>query len=149
VHPFTLPFDLFEEEARVYLNHLGVPRFELLELFTADQELIARERLGLTQRAWNIIIGTALDPVVPLAGFWGLTSTSTLSQVPVFLKQSGLTFEELRELLATAYLADSSGDPIIEMSPGCDIASKSLTGLTDCCRSSKTAEICTGRLVLS
>jgi hypothetical protein len=65
VHPGILPFNLPLEEARVYLNHLGVSRAELLKTFfpvnpSTDPKdpgdyTLAAERLGLTPEEADII----------------------------------------------------------------------------------------------
>ncbi|HRI69868.1 MAG TPA: neuraminidase-like domain-containing protein, partial [Polyangium sp.] len=123
VHPFDLPWDLWGEEARVYLEKLGVPRYEVLETLlvpvtqapieTADK--VAREKLGLSLRAWEVITqpnGVTLPTTLEC---WGVStlddltpinqSTSELApNVTFFLKQSGLTYDELRELLVTDYV---------------------------------------------
>ena len=87
VYPWSLPLNLWMEEARVYLNHLGVKRHEVMEtLFkgTRSAQLtnndIAREVLGLTQTEAGIIMGTITHDMRPVIGgqsdrpwdFWGL-----------------------------------------------------------------------------
>ncbi|UQA60397.1 neuraminidase-like domain-containing protein [Polyangium aurulentum] len=148
VHPFGLPFHLWAEEARVYLEHLGVPRYQLLETFLAPmkspppdlglEDQIARERLGLSQRAWDIL--TESTPSLDANQYWGMPQTNwvaNIAAVPRFLKQSGLSFEELRELLDTAYVngvdGQGVGGPEIKLNPvdGCDIDAKTLTNLSE------------------
>jgi hypothetical protein len=64
VYPWSLPFDLWAEEARAYLGHLGVPRVRIMEsLQPGDRTIIldgvalAREQLGLTGAQADIITG--------------------------------------------------------------------------------------------
>ncbi|QYO67819.1 Tc toxin subunit A [Leptolyngbya sp. 7M] len=55
VYPFTLPFDLWTEKARAYLDHLGVQRYQVMETFfigdrraLLEDSAIANEYLQLT-----------------------------------------------------------------------------------------------------
>jgi hypothetical protein len=67
VHPDILPFNLPLEEARVYLNHLGVSRAELMKTFfpvnpSTDPHdpgdyTLAAERLGLAPEEADIVTG--------------------------------------------------------------------------------------------
>ncbi len=81
VYPCSLPFDLWVAEARTYLGHLGVPRWQLMESFRAGDRptllrtdtALAREYLGLTSTQAGLITGAitsqaaAADP-----GPWNL-----------------------------------------------------------------------------
>jgi hypothetical protein len=66
VYPWTLPFNLWTEEARAYLGHLGIKRYELMEMFSdlEDRQAIlaatdiGREYLGLTTEEAGIINGS-------------------------------------------------------------------------------------------
>jgi len=64
VFPWSLPLNLWAEEARVYLNHLDVHRSEMMETFykgtpltTLADPAIAMEYLELTMFEWQIITG--------------------------------------------------------------------------------------------
>jgi hypothetical protein len=110
VYPWTLPFHLPTAEARTYLDHLGVPRAELmaaLSLDPLDDHDIAAERLGLTSTEWKIITGADLTPPRQEQDYWGFPDVApeawpfVLDDMPVveFLKRTGLRFEELLELV--------------------------------------------------
>jgi hypothetical protein len=126
VYPWDLPFDLWIEEARAYLEQLGVQRYELMETFHKEappSELtdiaIAGEYLGMTTAERAIITG--VYPKEPWE-FWGLDKTDAipdpanntntiqgswidiLSRVHVFLKRSGLAYQELLDLLDTKFI---------------------------------------------
>ena len=129
VYPWNLPFNLWIEEARAYLGHLGIQRHELREIFfkgvpsthiVADKD-IAREYIGLTKKEAEIISGIASEPIWQL---WGLLqigndipdpSDGTMSnavgdwnivlqRVSIFLLKSGLSYKELLELLSTYFI---------------------------------------------
>ncbi|APR86766.1 hypothetical protein A7982_12115 [Minicystis rosea] len=83
-YPWALPFDLGATEARVYLNHLGVPRHELMktlqysvetapstyDVVPPTQDIVA-ERLGLSRSERLAITTSVLEDPVPLPGLWG------------------------------------------------------------------------------
>jgi hypothetical protein len=141
VHPFTLPFNLWSDEIHTYLGHLGVPQQRLLEVLRKGTpgepalygEREAAMRLRLSKRDWEVL--TASD-VAAVASDWGMTGGSWVTDLghiarqasgtPGFLEQAGLTFDELRELLATAY---AGGDVTLDTSGNCDLAQRTLTGL--------------------
>jgi hypothetical protein len=67
VYPWILPFDLFGQEAKVFLAYLGVPRRDLIEALRPIPEpfdpnapiviSLAAEGLGLSDAERNIIVG--------------------------------------------------------------------------------------------
>ncbi|MEO5726981.1 MAG: hypothetical protein ABI134_00165, partial [Byssovorax sp.] len=88
VYPFEAPFHLWAEEARVYLQHLGVPRGTLMrtlrdEYTSATEEqralmveeqraLIAAERVGLTPYEREVVTEALMTPPVALYACWGV-----------------------------------------------------------------------------
>jgi hypothetical protein len=135
VYPWGLPFDLCMETVRVYLAHITVKRYEVMESFslgdreaTLSRQDIAFERLGLTTFEAGIIstaitgqTGSATSGIWNLFGFGqelldsgsgipdpsdktkmivsGLWSTVVTMRVDIFLRQSGLTYNELLTLM--------------------------------------------------
>lgn len=157
VHPFHLPFNVWHEEAKIYLEHLGVSHDDLLEALVEGTDLAAGEadylsepfgivearaaaKLGITKLDWQIITGVAI-PGADIESYWGLrplVSSSSppchgdpvaLQKVRVFLKHAGIEYDELRELLATQYLQVEN----LTLSPdaGCDLEEKCLLGLAE------------------
>jgi len=127
VYPWTLPFDLPLEEVRSYLNHIGVPRHEIMRTFQAagsplDLD-IALEYLGLNRTEAEIIIGSftgASD-----TDFWGGAASGTNPSVRDFLDRSGLTFVELTELLGMKYVnpyLPASVAIVADVDNGADVA---------------------------
>ena len=124
VYPWNLPFDLWAEMARLYLKHLGLPRYQLMEKFGPGDEReisVATEYLGMTQKEREIITGA--DRNVQPWQYWGLKEKGNdfpdlenpgktvalewhqaLGRVPVFLERSGMDYEQLTELLATKFI---------------------------------------------
>jgi hypothetical protein len=141
VYPFALPFHFWANEARAYLTHLGVPRYALMQTLqrggsVPGVEAIAGERLGLSPLERRIIAGSLPPEDAPsLAELWGLTGSQTtadLTGVALFLDRSGLTFDELVELLDTSFIRRFGATPTLVAAPGsdgCDIAHLSISGL--------------------
>jgi hypothetical protein len=104
VYPWTLPFNLWLSEARTYLGHLGVPLDELMTVFapeSADAQ-IAVEHLGLSPTQAHLITRT-LTPMPPLRASWGI-DPAALDDVPTFLEQADLKYDDLTELLAATFI---------------------------------------------
>lgn len=145
VYPWTLPFDLWAEEARMYLGHLGVPRYELMERFRkkCDESTppydgcdpptpydIASERIGLTPQERMIITNPAAD--ADLKKFWDMDGTDwvvKLQNVSTFLEKSGLCYKALQKLLQVGFI-----NPINEMrvipSPTCNLDEEVIENLS-------------------
>ncbi len=141
VYPFNLPFHLWQEEARVYLTHLGVSRAQLLTGLKSTAALSVRhltlERLGTTGRQLDIMTGPPASPPGPEARlYWGMTAAAWpddpdegLQKARVFLEKAKITFEELRELLATKYCVDNT-IKLADEAP-CDLELITIDGLTN------------------
>jgi hypothetical protein len=151
VYPWNLPFDLSVEEARIYLKHLGAPRNALMHAFHVDAakaetppsaadmaELVAIgvEHLELTGLPFELI--TDPSPQEPWLN-WGLGPANwatTLQSVPKILSAARLDFDELKQLLLTAYVrrlaADPSNPPWVKYpdgATGCGIEGAQIAGL--------------------
>jgi Tc toxin complex TcA C-terminal TcB-binding domain/Neuraminidase-like domain len=80
VFPWTLPFDLWSEETRTYLAHLGVQRAQIMEAFLPGERRailnnfhLACEYLGLTAHEAAIITGsTTSQPGATSPALWNL-----------------------------------------------------------------------------
>ncbi len=85
VFPWSIPYDHWAEETKVYLKHLGVPLFEIMENFLpGEREVIlenpeiAFEHLGIFPEEVKIITGLKTkceDAVSP--GIWNLWGFNT------------------------------------------------------------------------
>ncbi len=130
VFPMHLPFHLWQEEARIYLDHLQVSRAELLELLASDAagpnaRHLALERLRTAARQYDII---AL-PTLAVINYWGLTSWPGSVLASMVMEKTALSYDELRELFATQYCFSNT----IRFTPtgSCDLATLTVDGLTD------------------
>ncbi|WP_437996748.1 neuraminidase-like domain-containing protein [Sorangium sp. So ce185] len=135
--PLSLPYHHRLHEARVYLEHLGVPLHALMSELRASwsspeamyPEDAAAHRLGLSPRERDLIRGTPIAGVT-LASAWGVGWVpGGLLNVPEFLKRSGLSYDELRDLLETSVL-HRFGSPTIEPAGSCKIEEQTIGGLS-------------------
>ncbi|WP_437314752.1 neuraminidase-like domain-containing protein [Sorangium sp. So ce385] len=135
--PLSLPYHHRLHEARVYLEHLGVPLHAFMSELrsgwyspeTADPENMAAYRLGLSWRELRLIRGEPISGVT-LASAWGVSVIpGGLLNVPEFLKRSGLSYDELRDLLETSAL-HRFGSPTIAPAGSCKIEEQTIGGLS-------------------
>ena len=115
IYPWTLPFDLYAAEIRAYLEHLGTPRHDLMQVFQRERENgadpqptaieIVTDRLGLTSREWDIITGAAPESAWQLWGYAQIDGwVGDVRNVLTFQQRSGLSYAELLELLSLRYI---------------------------------------------
>jgi Neuraminidase-like domain/Putative peptidoglycan binding domain len=57
VFPISLPFDRSLEMSRLYLDHLGSSRYEVMKAFDVEANRLASEVLGLSEREFEILTG--------------------------------------------------------------------------------------------
>ncbi|SLM48754.1 protein of unknown function [Nitrospira japonica] len=150
VYPWTLPFNLWLEEVRTFLDRGGVSRRRLMERCKPATRLadhaIAREVLGLSLAEANIV--TATNPR-PQWEYWGLLEngnrivdrneehliasgswTDVLNfNVSMLLQQSGLSYRELLNVLQTRFVRAVA--PVLTPVGGeCNPSAMRLPGLT-------------------
>lgn len=108
VYPWTLPFSLWAEEARAYLEPLGVTRAGIMDHFNAtvnterslgDWLPVAAERLGLS----GAVVTILLDNTFRTAQ-WNGRTTAQLRIVQTLLDTARISFLELRQLLGTRFI---------------------------------------------
>ena len=111
VYPWTLPYERWDEEVRIYLEHLSVPRHELMRVLqtsagSPSDNDIGRESLGITATLAGWIGGT--NPTGGAAAFWDLPNvlnwSAPLQQVKELLARSGLSYTELTEIIELEYV---------------------------------------------
>lgn len=130
VYPNILPFDLPVEESRTYFQHLGFPRYELMQQFkpqnylattgaaTINEYNIFAEWLGLTKTEADIITDVYGKPpntddrifygyTLAQTGDWKQILCNGNTEEPglkALLKRANVSFKELTQLLSTDFL---------------------------------------------
>jgi hypothetical protein len=135
IYPLSLPFRLWNVEASHYLNHLGEPRWKLMQTVAdlpkaggAGFEQVSLAYLGLSTIDVEILTGApaysgTLDAV---ASTWGYTTSgwrAKLAEVPEFLERSRLSYDELLQLLQVPYVQEGGefGVDFSDAESPCDI----------------------------
>lgn len=118
-YPWKLPFNLWSEEARVYLQQLGVKRHEIMEIFNGPGAgsptslEIAGEAMGIIPEEKDLLTNTVSNTAI-LQSLWGVTGgglISTLEKVENFFQHADVNFEELKELLECHFI-NPPDDPV-------------------------------------
>ena len=127
VYPWDLPFDLWFEESRVYLKHLGLKRYHWMEKFRKDKPLdAAYDHLGITEKERELITGKLGTSEYK---FWGLKQQQDyekLRSIGVFLKQAGFdnkpaeNCKSLRRLLVGTLFVKKNSTITISVDAGCN-----------------------------
>ena len=133
VYPLNLPLNLWVEEARLYLDHLWVQRYVLMETFQRQGDApspsdleIATEYLQLTTRDREIITDPTPAPA-EARRFWGFSVgswdavLSALRKVPEFQHRSHLSYTQLLDLLDTTFINPDGTIEIGFHESGCNI----------------------------
>jgi peptidoglycan hydrolase-like protein with peptidoglycan-binding domain len=106
-YPLNTAFDLWQEEARVFLQHLGVPRWELMEAFqfqpgsnaaSPTDVSIAGEYWGLSTHE-TAIVTTQENTAAKQTDYWGFDASQTEISVADFMRHSHLDYGQLLDLL--------------------------------------------------
>lgn len=140
VYPWSLPFDLWTEEGRVYLEHLKLPRYKIMDAFLPEagdafltNEAAIDELLKLSPKDRQIITGTASEANQTL---WGLSRgdnlVARLKNPDTLLKYSGMEYSDLKDLLKTWFI-NPGGDIEIKYQEEheCDLSQAEITNLTE------------------
>ncbi|WP_437962142.1 neuraminidase-like domain-containing protein [Sorangium sp. So ce119] len=148
IFPFQLPFNLWLEEARVYLGQLGLPRHRLMaDLHAAGptgalvDAVVATEVLGMSPLEWDIVAGKALVPARTPAAFWGMAGDAAwvtklasvaliLDKATPALAEAPLEFEALVDLLRGSFVQGGVAVGVWFDGTSCDVAEAKLVGLT-------------------
>ncbi len=138
VHPLTLPYHQPLALARAYLGHLGVTRRDLMRTLGrgegARAALIA-ESLGMSGEEFAAV---ALPPP-ELWHHFGFAAERTatgsyveaLGHVPAFLEATGITFQNLIDLVSTRFVNADNRLLLESASPDCNPDIVRLVGLDE------------------
>ncbi len=136
VYPFILPFHFSNTEGDAYLKKLEVSKFDVMKAIEFNggvNEPVAIEKaqtnLGLSTSQKKIIAGDLEigSNTYTVKDMWGANSSnwkSVLAKVKNFLDKTGLSYEELQQLLQVEFI-NPDGDIIIDFSESddpCDIS---------------------------
>lgn len=139
--PMNLSFNLWQEEARTYLDYLRVPRFELMEAFQdksdpnnkiPDDVSIAAEFFKISSKEKDLII-TQRQTAVDQDKYWGLDTTQTSVAVSLFMKRTKLSYYELLELLLVKFVNNPAASPMSKIErpiDTCDTDKQAVINLT-------------------
>lgn len=140
-YPMHSAFNLWEEETRLFLQHLGVERHALMQAWQdrsdADNPTpvdadIALEYFGIStqEKAW--IIPPASEGVAAKqTEYWGFSGSSASVTVSRFLEKANITYNQLLELLQVKWLNPTQDTIVIERPvDDCDVEKQKITGLT-------------------
>jgi peptidoglycan hydrolase-like protein with peptidoglycan-binding domain len=130
--PVRGAFNAWQEEARVLLAHLGVPRHELMRLIGPDTPAAhtsaAGEYFGLS--TLDVHLATVPAPGQPSQDeVWGLDTTTAETGVLDFLHHAGLGYGELLDLLDTTWIHGAGTIELARPEGTCLLEEQSLTGL--------------------
>lgn len=137
VYPWNLPFDLWTEMSRVYLQHLGVPRPELMQRFRAATDPgrdvdIAAEWLGLSP-----VDRQALGDATAASRrrHWGFASAADLNQMlsqqnaGVILARARVNPDELVATLDTPFVNPAGDLRIVYAGADCNLDTATIANL--------------------
>jgi Tc toxin complex TcA C-terminal TcB-binding domain/ABC toxin N-terminal region/Neuraminidase-like domain/Putative peptidoglycan binding domain/PA14 domain/Salmonella virulence plasmid 28.1kDa A protein len=142
-YPWTLPFDLWIEEARTYLHQLGVDLVDVYRVASkvtlatpsAPDPDVTRTQLGFTAADYGIVTGANASSVPQ---FYGVTAYPVTAPAPAtasgfrvddLLQRTGLTYGELLEIGQSSYCAfkPQPSDPTATVLP-CDLSAQQVVG---------------------
>ncbi len=139
-YPMASSFNLWQEEARTYLNYLRVPRFELMEAFQDTKDLnnkkptdatIAAEFFNISFYENDLIITERAD-TTHQNKYWGIDTSQAAVPVKDFMQRSNLEYNEVLELLLVKFVNPPGDNQSMIERPAdtCDISTQNVTKLT-------------------
>ena len=136
-YPMGAPLNLWQEEARVFLDHLGVPRHELMCAFQNRSDAsvakhapsmlsIAGEYFGIPPHSLELIVNQADGTKARQDALWGITNSGARSQpVATLLARAQLHPDEgyyqLRELLQCQFVNPEASQSTLTNLEACDV----------------------------
>jgi hypothetical protein len=137
--PFSLPFDLFESEAELYLQKLGIQKGDLIELFRKPHEIPSSPSNNYTDteyaeayaffkinNAEETLIGVA-DPANQ-SNYW--ENLGTVGELDLFESQTGLSYDGVLTLLSLYFINPLADSVIVSQDLSCDTNTKTISNLS-------------------
>ncbi len=140
-YPLNSSFNLWQEETRAYLNHLRVPRYELMEAFQdksdtnnkkPDDASIAAEYFGISAKEKDLIT-TKRSNAADQDKYWGADIRKKDVSVARFMDRAKLSYRELLGLLLVKFVNDPTATNVSKIKrpvDTCDVNQQTLTNLT-------------------
>ncbi len=135
--PFSLPFDLFETEAELYLAKLGTAKPDLIAAFAIEHDAsvpptaaalaIAYAYLGINLAEQTLIfVADTANPTL----YWGNLAASSQVELDLFMNYTGLDYPTVLQLLSE-YTINPAKDSLIDNQDlSCDLNKKLITNVT-------------------
>ncbi len=98
VYPFNLPSNLPLDNLRCYLKQNNVSLVEIYRLFKVGDSQLSREMLSLSIEKLELIT-TEDQNEDDLQTYYNVSDLTTLKAVPTFMQQTGLTRQQLENLI--------------------------------------------------
>ncbi|MGI5241937.1 neuraminidase-like domain-containing protein [Dactylosporangium sp. CA-139066] len=106
--PISSAYDLWNDQSRTLLEHVGAPRWRIMELFGtgADGEPsadVCAEHLGISDHEGSLIIGKR-EAAADQSTLWGFDATRTSIPVLEVMERTKLTYNRLQLLLQAQWI---------------------------------------------
>lgn len=112
--PISSAYDLWADQIRVLLEHLGVPRRELMRVLgSATAVEVAAEYFGISVHEAGLVT-TAAPTTGQQDAFWGFDSSRTSIPVPEVVERTKLSYLQLQLLLQAVWITPE-GDPRVHI----------------------------------
>lgn len=138
-YPMDVAFDLWQEDARIWLDHLGVPRHVLMKAFrpapaaegSALDVSIAGEAFGISSHELMLVITGMHADAIHQNRYWGFDCTVPNVCVKDFLAHTKLAYPELLELVQVRWINAPGASADIRVDrPSCDLSAQKVINLT-------------------
>lgn len=129
--PISSAYDLWADQIRTLLQHLGVPRWQLMRVLEiAQPDDIAAEFFGISVHEAGLITA-AKDAASDQDGYWGFDSTRASIPVLEVMDRTKISYLQLKLLRQCAWITPE-GDPQVHLSPAtsADLNRQTLDALT-------------------
>lgn len=138
IYPTSLPYHEPLAVARAYLGHLGVTRHQLIKTLARESnrgDPLVAEALGMPPEEFSIVVRSP-NELWRHFGFASATDENTpylnsLAQAPVFLKATGIGFNDLTELVSTRFINADNTIKLESPTPDCDPEKVRIIGLDE------------------
>jgi Tc toxin complex TcA C-terminal TcB-binding domain/Neuraminidase-like domain/Salmonella virulence plasmid 28.1kDa A protein len=135
--PFSLPFDLFESEGVLYLQKIGINKYDLINIFNPEHDSsgppatsllnVAYAYLGVNLAEQTLIFQADL---VNQVNYWGPLASGTSVNVDDFENASGLQYQDILNLLSCLFINPGQSIVIQHADLSCNTETQSIINLT-------------------